>query len=77
MILNAKFCARATDEYTDTIDNRIRRRFNFEPTNPFCNCTDCIWLSDGDLPYVANGWPVLQEIMAKVPLPNEDVVHIR
>jgi hypothetical protein len=58
VIFNASYEARATDEYTDAIDNRVRRKFLFEGGNPFCDCSDCIWLSSDDLPYVAEGWPV-------------------
>lgn len=67
---NASYEARATDEYTDAIDGRVRRRFDFVGSNPLCDCSDCIWLSSDDLPYLADGWPVRESV--GVPMTEAD-----
>ena len=66
VIFNARFEAMATDEYGDIGDGKIRRRFDFHPRSPFCDCKDCIWLSSDDLPIVASGWPVSERVSVEL-----------
>ena len=61
-VFGARYEARATDEYTTQVDGKLRRRFNFEGDNPFCNnCDNHIWLADDNSPFAANGWPIRKE----------------
>ena len=74
LIYNAEYVARATDDYADIGDGRVRRRFNFEGDNPFCDCDDHIWLSSDDLPYIVDGWPVAEKVSVEQTNDNCDIV---
>lgn len=48
--LNVEYDAIATGEYSN-VKGRVRRKFMFV-TYPVCRCSDHIWLSGDDMPYV-------------------------